>query len=342
MKKVFFTLMALSLTFASCDSDTTAPESSDTGSVTLPQTGAKPTLGLQNLRKQALNDINQGGQANYNARLGLTFTTKSGSTIVIPAYSIKDQNGNDIFGTIKIDYIEIFTKEKMAVTNKPTLGVTSNQSVGVLETGGEFYLDIQYNGQQVAVSTPIKVNISTSSSQAISAGMVLWNGVLDGEENLLWNPTSATNGLVFENDGNIFGGRGVLYDILVSNSSNFGWCNIDRFASFPGPKTTLTVVPPTGFNYTNSSVYIAVEGEDNMLVQVYKYNTANNTFVESNGWLPIGMKCHIIFVGEQSGNYVYRILSTTLGTNPTYTITNTSLITTTAYGQVEAAIAALP
>lgn len=342
MKKVFFTLMTLSLVFISCDSDTASTESSEKGSVTLPQTAAKPTVGLQNLRSKALSDINQGGQVNYNARLGLTFTTKSGTSIVIPPYSIKDRNGNDIFGTITIDYMEIFSKEKMVVTNKPTLGLDANQNVALLETGGEFYLNIRYSGQQVAISSPIKVNISTTNSQAVSAGMVLWNGVLDGEENLLWNPTSATNGLVFENDGSIFGGRGMLYDILVTNSSNFGWCNIDRFANLPGPKTTLTVVPPTGFDYTNASVYIAVEGEDNMLAQVYKFNTANNTFVESSGWLPIGMKCHIIFVGEQSGNYVYRILSTTLGTNPTYTISNSSLISTTNYGQVEAAIAALP
>lgn len=342
MKKVFFTLMTLSLVFVSCNSDTVTPESSDTGSVTLPQSAAKPTVGLQNLRSKALSDINQGGQANYNARLGLTFTTKSGTSIVIPAYGIKDRNGNDIFGTITIDYMEIFTKEKMVVTNKPTLGVDANQNVGLLETGGEFYLDIRYNGQQVSIATPIKVNISTTNSQAASAGMVLWNGELDTEENLLWNPTSSTNGLTFDNDGSIFGGRGVLYDILVTNSSNFGWCNIDRFANFPGPKTTLTVVPPTGFDYTNSSVYIAVQGEDNMLAQVYKFNTANNTFVESSGWLPIGLNCHIIFVGEQNGNYVYRTLSTTLGTNPTYTITNSSLISTTNYSQVEAAIAALP
>lgn len=340
MKKIIFMLMAASLMLTSCESENAVPESANQQQNTV--SAAKTTQGLADLRAQALKDINLGGKVYYDSRRGLVYNTNMKSNIVIPAYAIKTKDGKDIFGDIEIDYIEIFTKSKMVVANKPTMGQISTQSKGLLETGGEFYLDIRYNGQQVDIVSPIKVNIDVNKSQANPVGMVLWNGDINSNTDLTWNPAN-TNNLAFEIDGGVFGGKnGTIYDVLVKNSSNFGWCNIDRLSSWPGTKTPITVKPPTGFNHTNSSVYLAIEGEDNMLAQFDMFDSVNNVFKEHYGLVPVGLKCHIIFVGEQSGNYVYNIQSVAVANNATYTVTNSSLITTTSYSQVEAAISALP
>ncbi|MCP1997329.1 hypothetical protein [Flavobacterium sp. HSC-61S13] len=341
MKKVLFMLLTLSLTMASCSSDSVNTVESNQREASSKATSGI-TQGLQSIRDKVLSDMNYGGKVNYTPKEGVVFYTKSKTNIVIPPHSIQTKDGKDVDGAIVIDYIEIFNKSKMAVANKPTMGLIGGQK-GLLVTGGEFYLDIRHNGEQVVIVNPIKVNISTFNSKADPTGMVLWNGDINSDENLTWIPAQPTD-LIFENDGTIFGGRegSDMYDVLVNNSSNFGWCNIDRLINFPGTKTKIGVIPPAGFNHTNSSVYLAVQGEDNMLAQFDVFNSGTNTFEEHTGLVPIGLKIHVIFVAEVNGNYVYSILSTTVGNNAIYTIPAGSLITTTSYNQVEAAINALP
>ena len=173
--------------------------------------------------------------------------------------------------------------------------------------------------------------------------MVLWNGGIDGDGNFTWLPADI-NDLAFENDGAIFGGKGGngMYDVLIKDSSNFGWCNIDRLMGLPGEKTNVRVKVPAGFDYTNSSVYLAVGGEDNMLGQLDTYDSGTGLFQLYADMVPVGLDIHLIFVAPVNGNYVYSILSVTVGVNSTYIITNNSLISTTSYNQVEAAIMALP
>jgi hypothetical protein len=340
MKKILFMLLTLSLTLTSCSSDSLNSEGENSKEL------SKSTLGVTKdfkaLREQALADINQGGKIYYDAKQGVVFTVKSRSNIVIPPYSIKTKDGKDIYGTLEIDYIEIFDKSKMVVANTPTMALINGKKE-LLVTGGEFYLDIKYDGKQVEIANPIKVNIATSNSKADPAGMVLWNGDINSDDNLTWLPADIKD-LTFEKDGQIFGGKGAvgMYDVLINNSSNFGWCNIDKLVKYPGKMTNIRVVAPSGFNHTNSSVYLAVEGEDNMLFQLDTFNSGLNSFEFYTDMIPVGLNVHLIFVAEMNGDYAYSILSTTVGNNSSYSIPLGSLTQTTSYGQVEAAILALP
>jgi len=342
MKKLFFTLIAASFMFVSCDSESVTNE---TGNQTTQDNtkSAKASPGLENLRNTALADINQGVTLYYDNKRGITFTTSTKGSIVIPPGSIATKDGKPINGNIKIEYIEIFNRAKMVVTNKPTVANLPTGTKGFLVTGGEFFLDVTYNGQQVDIVTPLKVNINTSNSNANPINMALWNGAIDPNGDLTWNGAN-TNNLEFAADGAVFGGKGGtgIYDVLIKDSGSFGWCNIDRLSGWPGTKVNLTVTPPAGFNQSNSSVYLAVEGEDNMLAQFDIFDSSTNTFEEHAGLVPVGLDCHIIFVGEQSGNYVYYILSTSISSTGAYTVPSSGLITTTNYGQVETAILALP
>ncbi len=337
MKKVIFMLMTVSLMFVSCESDSTSATADQAGT----KVSTEVSKEFQALREQALEDITQRSTVYYSSESGVSFETNSKTHIIIPAHAIRSHHGESIYGEIEIVYIEIFNKSKMLVTNKPTMGLVNGER-RLLETGGEFFLDITFEGQQVEIVRPIKVNINTTSSNSEPNGMVLWNGDINSNENLTWIPALVEE-MRFENSGPVFEGeRGDFYDVTLNRSSNFGWCNIDRFVNFDGPLAFITVEPPAGFDNHNSSVYLAVEGEDNMLAQFDEFNTTTNTFEEHGGLVSEGLKCHIIFVSGQGSNFIYSIQSVTVGPNASYSFSNSSLITTSNYSQLEAAIDALP
>ncbi|MBW3519130.1 hypothetical protein [Flavobacterium sp. NKUCC04_CG] len=337
MKKVFLLFMTASLMFVSCESESTTATSDKEGA----KVSSEISDEFRALRERALEDITQRSTVFYSSERGGVFETNSSTQISIPADAIRAHNGERINGNIEIVYIEIFNKSKMAVTNKPTMGLVDGER-RLLETGGEFYLDITYEGQQVDIVSPIKVNISTSNSDAEPTGMVLWNGDINNNENLTWIPAFAED-LRFENTGAVYeGGKNEFYDVVLTRSRNFGWCNIDVFVDFEGPLSFITVEPPAGFDDHNSSVYLAVEGQNNMLAQFDIFNASTNTFEEHGGLVSEGLKCHIIFVSGQGGNFIYSIQSVTVGPSASYSISNSSLITTSNYTQLEAAIDALP
>jgi hypothetical protein len=339
MKKILFMLLTLSLTLASCSSDSVNTDSENPNS----NTTLRVNDNLRNLRKNALVDLNRGGRIYYYAETGAIFRADNKSNIVIPPYSIKTRNGEDINGILDIDYIEIFEKSKMVVANTPTMALINGKK-DLLVTGGEFYIDIRYEREQVEIVRPIKVNIDTQNSAADPRGMVLWNGDIDDNGDLTWLPADP-NDLIFENDGKVFNNgreKEPVYDILINNSRSLGWCNVDKLIYFPGDKTNVNVIVPSNFDQTNSSVYVAVEGQNNMIFQLDKFNSGTNSFKFSSDIASVGLNVHLIFVAEMNGNYVYSIFSTALGNNSSYVIPNNSLISTTNYQQLEAAIMALP
>ncbi|MBW3519129.1 hypothetical protein [Flavobacterium sp. NKUCC04_CG] len=337
MKKVFFMLMTVSLMFVSCDSDSKTESTNELGK---PVTSAV-TEEFRELRQHALSDITQRKRVFYGGDKAVVFQTESKSSIVIPPHSIRTRGGQSISGEIDIVYIEIFNKSKMVVTNKPTMGLVQGNRA-LLETGGEFFLDITYRGEQVEIVRPITVSINNTNSDAVARGMVLWNGDINNNENLTWLPASRED-LTFENSGSVYeGARGDFYNVNLNNSRNFGWCNIDKLVRFNGQPVFITVQPPAGFNDSNSSVYLAVKGEDNMLAQFDVFNNATNTFEEHAGLVPVGLECYIIFVSGQGGNFIYSIQAITVGANAAYTVPGSTLVTTTNYTDLEAAIEALP
>ncbi len=337
MKKVILMLMTVSLMFVSCESDSKSESTNELGK----PVSSAVTEEFRALRNNALNDITQRKRVFYGGDKAVVFQTASKSSIVIPANSIRTRDGQSISGEIDIVYIEIFNKSKMVVTNKPTMGLVQGNRA-LLETGGEFFLDITFRGEQVEIVRPITVSINNTNSNAEARGMVLWNGDINNNENLTWLPASREN-LSFENSGSVYEGeRGDFYNVSLSNSRNFGWCNIDKLVRFNGQPVFITVQPPAGFNDSNSSVYLAVKGQDNMLAQFDVFNSATNTFEEHAGLVPVGLQCYIIFVSGQAGNFIYSIQSVTVGANATYSVSSSSLVTTNNYAQLEAAIEALP
>jgi len=102
----------------------------------------------------------------------------------------------------------------------------------------------------------------------------------------------------------------------------FGWTNVDKFYSDPRPRTTILADAPDGYDNNNSAIYLSYDGEGtNALAKLDTYITATGLFSEHYGQIPIGLKCHVIFVTEDNGQWRYAIKAVTVAANDIYTFT---------------------
>lgn len=344
MKKILLLAMTMSY-MVSCNSDSSELQNSELKNSK--RDSYRISDELAELRSNALSDLNIGGTVNYNPEEGIVFRPKSpkgsGTTITIPPHALVDRNGNEISGPIKIDYIEIFSKEKMLVANTPTMGRISREGEekGILISGGEFYINItDRENEVVELRDAITIGIETDNSDADSNGMILWNGENDQEGDLTWEETE-DGSMTFEGGETMFF-EGNQYNILISNSDNFGWCNVDKFFENGGNPTSFSVISPQGFTPYNSSVYVAVEGERNMLAQLDVFEPSTNAFSEHGEFIPEGLNCHIIFVSVVNGQYVYAIQSVSISPNAVYSFSSGNLTTVNSYQDLEDVISNLP
>jgi hypothetical protein len=238
----------------------------------------------------------------------ITFTSAKGVKVNINA-SCLTKNGAAVTGAVDIEYIELFDKGNMLITNKPTMGVMADGNKNLLISGGEFYIKATQGG--VALQTTCTMNMI-----GVDNTMTLWNGTLDEKDELVWREAKAnadgTNG-----KGGVQG-EGTNYYVTFGN---FGWTNVDRFYSDPRPKTTLLVDIPDGYDNNNSAVYLSYDGEGtNALAKLDTY-TAAGLFSEHYGQIPIGLACHVIFATEDNGQWRYAIKGVTVAAGDVYTFT---------------------
>ena len=262
------------------------------------------------LRKQAM--ANQLQEFTMTAGTGVvTFTSDKGVTISIDGNCLT-KNGNPVTGIVDIDFIELFEKGQMLVTNKPTMGLLPNGNKELLISGGEFFIEATQGGVKLATTCNINMVVPASLSGGQDTGMLLWSGDVADEENLVWKREQNPAG----GQGGVDAGQGNYY----VSFGNFGWTNVDKFYSDPRPKTTILIAAPAGYNNTNSAVYLSYDGEGlNQLAKMDTYTPAG-LFSEHYGQIPVGLACHIIFATEVSGQWKYAIKAVTTTANTTYTV----------------------
>lgn len=308
-------------TLVSCNKDDAAPANA----IFRPSTGEWYAL-----RNQAL--ANQLQEFTMTAGAGVvTFTSDKGVTISIDG-SCLTKNGNPVTGTVDIDFIELFDKGQMLVTNKPTMGIMPNGNKELLISGGEFFIEATQGGVKLQTTCNINLTVPASLSGGLESGMLLWAGDTQDEDNLEW-----------KRDQNPAGGQGGV-DAANNNYyvsfGNFGWTNVDKFYSDPRPKTTILVDVPAGYDNTNSSVYLSYDGEGlNQLAKMDTY-TAAGLFSEHYGQIPVGLACHIIFATEENGLWRYGIKGVTTTANAVYAFSDTETVLGTE-AQLIAAINAI-
>ncbi len=244
----------------------------------------------------------------------ITLTSAKGVKININGDCLT-KNGNPVTGAVDIEFVELFDKGNMLVTNKPTMGIMGDGNRNLLISGGEFFIKATQGGTELQTGCNITLQVPTSLTDGVDTAMTLWKGIIDDHGNLAWadaRDAAGTNG-----KGGVEAGQNSYY----VSFGNFGWTNVDRFYSDPRPKTTILVDAPEGYDNTNSAVYLSYDGEGtNALAKLDTYTT-QGLFSEHYGQIPVGLACHIIFATEDNGNWRYAIKAVTIQANDVFTFT---------------------
>jgi hypothetical protein len=326
--KTFGILAVSALALSSC--------SKDDNNQTPTQPEFRPTEAKWDLRHNTIiEEITQNFTMNADAGL-VTLTSAKGVQIKINGNCLT-KNGNPVTGQVAIEYIEVFDGGTMLLTDKTTMGQLPDGNMGLIISGGEFFIKATQNGVALATTCNLNLVIPANLSGGLETGMLLWNGAIDAAGNLDWKRQADAAG-----QGGVFGeGQGVN-GAYYAALSDFGWTNVDKFYSDPRPKTTILASAPTGYNYQNCAIYLHYDGEGNALAKLDTFDSVTNLFSEHYGQIPIGLACHIIFVSlDANDNYVYAIKSATISANATYNFTLPETTVGTAT-QLKAAINALP
>lgn len=264
------------------------------------------------------NEALAGKTQHFTATAGtgaITFTSKKGVKITINGNCLT-KAGNPVTGTIDIEYVELFDKGNMLVTNKPTMGLMADGNKNLLISGGEFFIKATQGGIELQTSCSMSMIVPSTLTDGIDNTMTLWTGIIDPAGELAWK--EAKPGADGANGKGGVRAEGNNYYVTFGN---FGWTNVDRFYSDPRPKTTLLVDAPEGYDNNNCAVYLSYDGEGtNALAKLDTY-TAEGLFSEHYGQIPVGLACHIIFTTEENGQWRYAIKGVTIAANQTYTFT---------------------
>lgn len=317
-RKIGLLIIAMT-TFASCDN-------SDGEDIKLspPTAAAFKSISEKGLKRNTQNFTMTAGNG------VVTLTSAKGVKLYINGDCLT-KNGNPVTGQVDIEFVELFDKGNMLVTNKPTMGITADGKKNLLISGGEFFIKATQGGVELQTSCYMNMIVPTALTNGFDNLMTLWTGVIDEDGELAWKDARGADG-----KGGVQG-EGNNYYVTFGN---FGWTNVDRFYSDPRPKTTILVDVPEGYDNTNSAVYLSYDGEGtNALAKLDTYTT-EGLFSEHYGHIPIGLACHIIFATEDNGNWRYAIKGVTTTANAVYTF-NLAETTVGTEAQLVAAINAI-
>ncbi|MFH7014455.1 hypothetical protein ACHRV5_21590 [Flavobacterium sp. FlaQc-52] len=292
-------------TLVSCDN---SDNNDGDNNVILPATPAA----FKSIREQGVKKNTQ--NFTITAASGVvTFTSAKGVKVSINGDCLM-KNGTPVTGTVDIEYIELFDKGNMLVTNKPTMGLTTDGKKNLLISGGEFFIKATQGGVALQTSCSMSMIIPAALTDGVDNAMTLWTGRIDEAGELVWKQAKDGEG---QNGGGVKGEASNYYVTF----GNFGWTNVDRFYSDPRPKTSLLVDAPEGYDNNNSAVYLSYDGEGtNALAKLDTYTTAG-LFSEHYGQIPIGLACHVIFVTENNGQWRYAIKGVTVAAGDIYSFT---------------------
>ena len=276
------------------------------------------------LRGNALDNLTQTFDFSIDANTGFVeFTSGKGVEVRIQT-SCLTVGGQPLLGDIEVQFVELFERGNLLTTNIATMGMHGNGDLEMLVTGGAFNLTVTKNGVEIDnQACGIQMKVPTALTGGVDYDMIMWYGNMDAVGNLVWEEANG-------GDGNGQAGIEITEDSYYAFLNQFGWSNVDRFWSDPRDKTTLLVDVPAGYNANNSVVYLSYDGEQNGLARLDTYE--NGMFTEHYGQIPIGLECHVIFVSEFEGQFVYAIKSVTIADGEVITISAEELSATTEQG----------
>ena len=309
LKHTLGTLLVATLLLTSCKSN-----NDDDVFVEVPATQQE----FNALKQKAIDNLKQTFEFDTDDG-NVTFTSEKGVQFDINI-SCLTLDGNPVTGNIDVEFVELFEKGNMLITNKTTMGIMPNGDRAMLLSGGEFFIEVTKDGEEIETNCGVNMRIPTALSGGDDFEMLLWKGNEDADGNVEWEEERDANG----NAGKVFieggaqGGGNQYYALF----GGFGWSNVDKFYSDARPKTTILVQVPEGYDNENSAVYLSYDGEDGGLANLDTYDAEMELFSEHYGQIPIGLECHVIFATEQDDQWKYAIKGVTIVDGGTIVITD--------------------
>ena len=312
---------------------------------TADDTGFQPKAnenGLADLQAMANENLTQrfrftAGREQENVRM----ETESGVVISVNPSRLTVR-GRAYTGPVNVEYIELFDTGAMVAANKTTMATTGEggnnpdeQALLPLASGGEFYVNMTTaEGQNIDDGTPYTLEVPTELTGGDDEDMTGWKGEEnddngnggDGDEtdedDVTWE--EETDGGGQPDDVPVVDNK-YIFELL-----SFGWGNIDKLMAIPGPRTTIYIDVPAGYDNTNSKVYLAYTTPQPTVAPMDTYDAATELFSEHYGQVPIGLQAHVIFVADGGGGqWIYAAKPVTIAANGLVTVDATDLITTT-------------
>ncbi|GAB5416657.1 MAG: hypothetical protein Crog4KO_21460 [Crocinitomicaceae bacterium] len=196
----------------------------------------------------------------FQAQDGTTFTGANGTVVTIPANALIDASGTPISGSVNGSLEEVFSNGEIMFSRIFPRAAGGN----VLNSGGEFNLEITQNGNQLRVANGQMIQVELPA-QAEDLNMQLF--FADAAEldsaNIGWgNPVDSIQSA----SGFTFSSVDQTYSLDLDS---MGWCNIDAF---------MWTVQYFDIDFTLSGV----NGLDN------SNTTAFAVFKDANGVWPMG------------------------------------------------------
>ncbi len=264
-----------------------------------------------------------------------------GISVEMPANAFAKLDGTPVTGNVTIELVEIIDRQSMLLTNKSTNGRMSNGDISTLISGGQMKLNATQNGNQLKFRTGkgYTAKIPTNLTGGVDADMNIFEGNVNNEVNgIVWeNEDTTALQLVQDSiNGGGTGGWGMSYSWT---DSSFGWTNVDKFYNDPRAKTLVQVQLPTGYDNTNTSVYVTYDGQPTALANFDMYDATTKLFSEHYGLIPIGLNIHFVIVAEVNGQLYSSIVGKSVVNNHLEVI---PALTATTKAQLTSAVIGLP
>ena len=233
--------------------------------------------------------------------------------------AFKDANGNTVTGNVNIEIQEFYTKAQMVLGNKVTMSTQ-----GLLESRGEVYVNATKNGQQLRIRQGYATIQFAGNS--FNQPMGLFTGTVSGDlndvnwtQNMTIAPTNAFQGCSYDSVNppqfiDSAGNASICDTLYTFPIDSFGWINCDYFMRDNyGALTNLTINVPSGYDNTNTKVYV-VFTTINSVASVYSYT--NGAFLLSGGYqVPVGLQATIVALAYNNGQWYSSFTPITITNN---------------------------
>lgn len=315
--KSMFVLGLCAMAFISCDKEETsnAPidEVVNNRSFAFDEVGAY--LDMTGREKEGefaafYSDMTESRTQTFGVEANAPFTVvgDGGTTLSSADGDWRNSDGDRVEGEVRITLIEVFNKADMILLDKATSGVTEDgTAIDALISGGEIFVKATIGGQEVELNGALRVEVPTDVADYDMIKFV--EADVPGDD-LLWVVADDPAMDVEEREGEGAEGDYVTgYDILPGE---WGWSNIDKWASDPCAKTDIFVEVPAGHNPTNTEVYLSYDGDPGRLANFDMWDSSVDMFTEHYGQICIGLDCHFVAVTNIGGSLEYAIQGATI------------------------------